>query len=78
MQAATLRDVAQASRCKSEAIRQLLLLMMKNMDILLHQDLVVLYFDRLNLTKRDFSDSRVFLGEAKKKSPNTSRFHSTF
>ena len=64
VQTFTLRDVAQASWCIPEAIQRLLLSMLKNMDILLQQDLVILYFVLLNVTSVLSFDSRVFLAEA--------------
>ena len=59
----TLRDVAQASWCIPEAIWKLLLMMFNNMDILLQQDLSILYFILLNVTSVLYLDSWVFLSE---------------
>jgi hypothetical protein len=62
-QAATVRDVAQTSRCIPEAIQRLILMLLKNLDILLWQDLVILYCFLLNVTNVFSFDSRVFLAE---------------
>jgi hypothetical protein len=62
-QAATVRDVAETYRCIPEAIRRLLLMLLKNLDILLRQDLVILYSVLLNVMNALFFDSRVFLAE---------------
>jgi hypothetical protein len=68
-QAATVRDVAQTSRCiLPEAIRRLLLMLLKNLDILRRQDLVILYVVLLNVMNVLSFDSRVFLAETTTKS----------
>ena len=66
-QAATLREMAQASWCVPGAIRQLLPMLLKNMDTLLQQELVIIYFIRLNVMRVISFDSRVFLAEVTKK-----------
>jgi hypothetical protein len=67
VQASTVRDVAQTSRCIPEAIRLLILMLPNNLDILLLQDMVILYFFLLNVTNVLSFDSRVFLAELTKK-----------
>ena len=61
---ANIRGVAQASWCITEAIQQLLIIFLKNMDILLQQYLVIPYFVLLNVASVPSLDSRVFLAEA--------------
>ena len=64
VQTDTLRGVAQASRCIPEVIIRPLLMLLKNLYILLQQDLIILYFVPLNVTRVLSFDSRVFLEEA--------------
>ena len=64
VQTDTLRGVAQASRCIPEVIRQILLMLVNDLEILFQQDLVIIYFVRLIVTSVLSFNSRVFLAEA--------------